>query len=162
MYKKFTNNLGNLPPYTIKFFFIMKVIAIILLTTMLQAKALTILAQKITIKENNVSLMSVLKKIGTQSGYDIVYNRDLLADYKLVEVNLKAVTVAEALNSTLANFPLIFTNDDRMIMIRRKEQVSIPCLYVAVRLPAGPDCFAPCHRYSAIARGAADSFRGWR
>ncbi len=123
MYKKITNNRGKLSRYTFKFLFMIKVIAIILLTGILQAKALNSFAQKITINEKNVSLIAVLTKIGVQSGYDVVYNRDALTSYRVAELNLKGASVEQALKASLANLPLSFIIEDKMIMIRRKVQV---------------------------------------
>ncbi|TDQ06317.1 SusC/RagA family TonB-linked outer membrane protein [Pedobacter metabolipauper] len=120
MYKNFTNYLGRPPGYILKFLFIMRVAIVIILTTILQLKANVTLAQRININEKNVDLTTILKQIRTQSGYDIIYNKDLVSGIKSLTVNFKNVTVDEALTRSLSNLPLSYVIEDKLIVIKRK------------------------------------------
>lgn len=120
MYKIFTNYFGIPPGYAKKILFTMKVFVVIMLTAILQAKAVTTFAQKITLNEKNVSLLSVIKKIRHQSGYDFVYNDDLISGFKNVQVSLVNGSVEQALNQSLKDLALTYTIQNKMIIIKRK------------------------------------------
>ncbi len=120
MYKNFTNYLGKPPGYTFKLLLIMKLIVVIFLTSIFQVKANSALAQRITISEKNVSLKKVLQQIRIQSGYDIIYNNDLIKSQSDINLNIKNATLQEALEKSLENTPLIFIIKDQTIMIQRK------------------------------------------
>ncbi|WP_442588425.1 SusC/RagA family TonB-linked outer membrane protein [Pedobacter sp. AW31-3R] len=98
----------------------MKIIVVILLTTIFQANASIGNAQTITIKEKGLSLETILNKISSQSNYDLVYNRNIVKGFNDLDLNLNAVSVEKALETCFRNLPLTFSIENRIVVIRRK------------------------------------------
>lgn len=117
-----------------KFLLVMKLIVICLLTTILQVSAKTY-AQRITMSHSNVPLEQVLKEIGKQSGYDFFYSMQLIKKANLVTVNLKNVSIEEALMRIFTNQPVTYTiaNDDKAVVIKVLDH--------AARTPAAGTAF---------------------
>ena len=120
MYKKITNNLGKRSRYALKSLIIMKVIVVILLATILQAKAAGVFAQKITINEKNVSLKVIIKKLHSLSGYDFIYNDDLINNEKGITLNVKDASVEDILKQVLNDRPLTFNFNNKFVVIQPK------------------------------------------
>lgn len=99
----------------------MKVLVVIILMTILQAKASVTFAQKINLNEKNVTLLSIIEKIRQQSGYDFVYNEDLINGYKNLQLSIANGTVEEALNQSLKNLALTYTIDNKLVVIKRRS-----------------------------------------
>ncbi|MGN6510667.1 MAG: TonB-dependent receptor, partial [Chitinophaga sp.] len=78
-------------------------------------------AQNITIHEKNAPLEKILKLIRAQSGYDFMYDKDLISKIDRIDLEVKNVTVKQAMQQCLAGLPLSFYIADRMIIIRKKE-----------------------------------------
>lgn len=78
-------------------------------------------AQLVTINQKNVSLKQVFKQVRQQSGYNILYDVDLLKETKPVSVNIKAVSVADAMKQILQNQQLSFTIKDRTIILEARN-----------------------------------------
>ncbi len=102
----------------------MKWMLAILLAAALQSAAASSYAQNITIHEKNAPLEKILKLIRAQSGYDFMYDKDLISRVDKVDLQVKNATVQQAMQQCLAGLPLSFYIDDRMIVIRKKEAVS--------------------------------------
>ncbi|WP_162847119.1 SusC/RagA family TonB-linked outer membrane protein [Mucilaginibacter gracilis] len=85
--------------------------------TLMQVSAAT-LAQRISISKRNAPLESVLKDIRQQSGYDILFDLDLVLKAKPVTVDLVNATLDEALQSSLAGQQLTYTLENKKIVIK--------------------------------------------
>ncbi|RPD40020.1 TonB-dependent receptor [Chitinophaga barathri] len=99
----------------------MKFALALLLAVALQATAANGYAQNITINEKNAPLEKILKLIRAQSGYDFMYDKDLISKIEKIDLQVKNVTVQQAMQKCLAGLPLSFYIDDRMIIIKKKE-----------------------------------------
>ncbi|QNK61104.1 SusC/RagA family TonB-linked outer membrane protein [Pedobacter sp. PAMC26386] len=119
MYRNFTtkNGIGN--RYIHKILFIMRLTTVLLMTAFMHVSAASF-AQRVTLKENNATLVSVLQKIQLQSGYDLLFNKNILNKSKSVSVSLNHVSVKEALIATLTNLPLTFEISGQTITIKEK------------------------------------------
>jgi TonB-linked SusC/RagA family outer membrane protein len=106
------------PPRII--FLVMKMTTIVLLISVMTVSASTF-AQKISIKEKNVSLDKVLKKIRQQSGYDFVYSDDILVLTTPVTVDLKDASIDDALKQSLKNQPLNYYIEDKSVIFKLKD-----------------------------------------
>lgn len=95
----------------------MKLIAILLTVTCLQVSAEGF-SQQITLSKNSASLKSVLHAIRKQSGFQLLYNTDLIQNAKPVSVNLQNSGLEEALKASLKgqNFSYEITN--KIILIK--------------------------------------------
>lgn len=100
----------------------MRVTTFLLLAAMMQVSATT-LAQRITINQKNATLTAIFKSIRTQTGYDFIYDQDLISKSLPVSVNLKNVELKEALARTLANQSLSFTIENKIIVIQEKTLI---------------------------------------
>lgn len=98
---------------------IMNLTSLILILTCLQVTAEGF-SQQITLTEKNASLKDVLQEIKKQSGYQILYNSDLIEKAKPVTINLKKATLKEALTVSLAGQPFGYELHDRTILISPK------------------------------------------
>lgn len=104
-----------------KLVFIMNLTAIILTVCSLSLSAAGY-SQKITLSEDNAPLKSVLQKIRKQSGYQLVYNSDVIGKASPVSVNIKNASLTEALTLSLAGQPLSFRISDNIILIKPEIQ----------------------------------------
>lgn len=102
-----------------KILLVMKLIVICLITTILQVSAKTY-AQRITLNRSNAPLEQVLKEIGNQSDYDFFYSLKLIKKTNPVTVNLKNVSIEEALMKIFTNQPVTYTiaTDDKAVVIK--------------------------------------------
>ncbi|MFA4868558.1 MAG: SusC/RagA family TonB-linked outer membrane protein [Pedobacter sp.] len=84
----------------------MKIIIFLLMISLVQVSAKG-LAQRISLVENNVPVEKVLQSIKTQSGYGFIYDVNDLKGQR-ISVNLKNVTIEEAVRATVRYLPLAF------------------------------------------------------
>lgn len=76
-------------------------------------------AQRISLS-GEYTLEKAFNQVEKQSGYSFFYNYDLLQKAKSVRVNLKNVTLEEALNSLLAEQPFTYSIQNKIIVLRQK------------------------------------------
>ncbi|MNK03580.1 Vitamin B12 transporter BtuB [compost metagenome] len=86
----------------------------------MQVSAAT-LGQRITIKENRITLKSVFKEIRKQSGYDFYYEGGIISKQELKDVKLNNATVDEALRAVLKDLPFTYVIVDHNVTIKKKE-----------------------------------------
>jgi TonB-linked SusC/RagA family outer membrane protein len=78
-------------------------------------------AQYVTLKERNVSLEKVFKKITRQTGYVFFYTDDLLEDAKKISVDLKGMPLKDALDVCFRDQPYDYLiSGNKTIAVRRK------------------------------------------
>ncbi|WP_114778556.1 SusC/RagA family TonB-linked outer membrane protein [Botryobacter ruber] len=76
-------------------------------------------AQRITLSERNSPLEQVLIKIKKQSGYNFLYNIQMLKDVKPVSLTLENATLPEALDKCFSGQPLTYVIENKTVIIRR-------------------------------------------
>ena len=96
---------------------VMKLIAILLTVACLQVSAEGF-SQQITLSKNNVSLKSVLQYIRKQSGYQLLYNTDLIQKAKPVSINVHNSGIEEALKQSLKGQAFTYEIADKVILIK--------------------------------------------
>ena len=77
-------------------------------------------AQRISLS-GEYSLERAFGQIEKQSGYSFFYDYDLLQNAKGVRVNFKNVSLDEALSTLLANQPFSYTIQNKIIVLRQKN-----------------------------------------
>ena len=113
----------------------MKLIMILLTLALVQAGA-TGYSQKVTIREKNASVEAVFRAIEKQTGYVFFYNNADLVNAK-VSINLKGVSLTEALDRCFAGLPLTYKVIGNTIAIKKKdESISLQNRNNNVLLPA--------------------------
>jgi TonB-linked SusC/RagA family outer membrane protein len=111
---------------TFKMLLIMKFTAIFLLAACLQVSAKGF-SQKVTLSVKKASLEKVLREIKKQSGYDLVYDIEMLRQRgKPVDITITDVTVEQALNMIFQNQPLAYEIvGNAIISVKEKPQLKI-------------------------------------
>ena len=119
MYKIYTRKSGMPKGYIHKILLIMRLTTVILVTAIMQLSASTY-GQKITLNEKNASLMQIFKQIRSQSGYDFLFDRDLIEKADPVSIRINNATIQEVLKRCFESQSLIYNIEDKTIVIREK------------------------------------------
>ena len=98
---------------------VMKLTAVLLLAACLQVSAKSN-AQSVTLSEKNASLEKVFKEIKNQSGYTFVYRDEWLKKASKVNIDLRNVTVEEALEACFKDQPLTYSLIKTTVVVRLK------------------------------------------
>ncbi|MBK0379911.1 TonB-dependent receptor [Mucilaginibacter segetis] len=97
----------------------MKLTTIIIITCLLQVSAAGY-GQKITLNEKDASLSSVISKIRQQSGYDFLGDTELLKKAGPITVNVKNVSITDALTACFNGQPITFSITDKIVVFKSK------------------------------------------
>lgn len=160
--KQYAFNLGMpsqwLPP---KLLLIMRLIIIIMTTFLIQAAASSY-AQKITLSERNAPLEQVLKKIKSQSGFDVLYASDILDQSKAVTLKLDNLPIADVLRKVFENQPLNYELKENTIFITRKvpgllERVAAYFILIDIRGKVSDESGKPLPGASVRVKGTTQS-----
>jgi TonB-linked SusC/RagA family outer membrane protein len=95
----------------------MKLVSILLLVACLHVKA-NVFSQQVSLKVKNVSLENVIKEIRKQSGYAFFYDASYLQKAFPVTVEVKNVTVEEALSKTFSGQSFTWEILEKTILIK--------------------------------------------
>jgi TonB-linked SusC/RagA family outer membrane protein len=98
----------------------MKLIILFMTTFLLQVSASTY-GQYITLKKDHINLKNAFNEIRKQTGYTVLYKSGLIKDTRPVKLNLKNVSLQEALKQILVGQDLEYSIEDRAIIIRKRE-----------------------------------------
>ncbi|GGA96338.1 TonB-dependent receptor [Mucilaginibacter rubeus] len=117
MYKIFTANICTHSCYPKKFLLIMKLTTFILFLAFMQASA-AVFSQKITYKQNDVTLKQVFNEINKQTGYNLFWSAKSIKNTPKIDVNFQNTSVEEALKTSLKNTGLTYTIDGKSVIIK--------------------------------------------
>jgi len=116
--KLFSFQKGFCP--TPKLLVVMKLTIILWIIGCLQVQAEGY-AQKVSLTQKNASLTDIFKMIRKQTGYSFLYNDRTLSKAKKVTLDLRDVTLEEALQACFNEQPLTYSIVDKTIVIKEKE-----------------------------------------
>ena len=102
----------------------MRLTTVILIASLMQVSA-SGFAQLITINRKNVQLKSVLKEIRRQSGFDFFYDGKIITDDQRIDINIRNVTIDEALHNTFEGLNFIYEIEGKKIAIKKKPAPSL-------------------------------------
>jgi TonB-dependent SusC/RagA subfamily outer membrane receptor len=102
-----------------KLWLVMRLTTIIILITLMQVSAAGF-AQNVTLNHKNASLEKIFREIHRQTGYDFLYNRDIIMKKQPVNVSAHNQPLEFVLNSCLDKLALEFSIEDKMIVIKEK------------------------------------------
>jgi TonB-linked SusC/RagA family outer membrane protein len=132
MYKNFTTNICTHSCYTKKFLLIMKITTLILVLAFMQVSA-SVFSQKITYKQNDVTLKQLFSEINRQTGYNVFWSPKGPQKSYTLSVDFKNTTLDEVLSTALKQFRLSYTVDGKSIIVKEAPATKIvtPALIVA-------------------------------
>jgi len=104
-----------------KWLIAMKITTFLLIASIMTVSGSSI-AQRVTLNLTNTKLVDVLKEFRKQTRYDFVYDAGLLEISKKVDLKLTNATLDEALKNALAGRDLIYTIDNEVVTISKKER----------------------------------------
>lgn len=107
-----------------KTFFVMKLTTALLIFICLHASARTY-SQKVSLNENNAPLQRIFKQIRKQTGYQFLYRDDLIQGASKITINVKEVSIEEALNECFKDQPLSYTVIERTILVKKKTEIPV-------------------------------------
>jgi hypothetical protein len=85
------------------------------------------LAQTISLAEKNASLLSIFEAINRQTGYEFLYDADVLAGANPVDITVTNATLEEVLSICFKQQPLTYVISEKTIVVKQRENpVSIP------------------------------------
>ncbi|HTD40666.1 MAG TPA: SusC/RagA family TonB-linked outer membrane protein, partial [Mucilaginibacter sp.] len=103
--------------YARKFLLTMKITTFILFLAFMQASA-SVFSQKITYKENDVSLKMVLNEINKQTGYNVFWSPKSIQNTHKLDVNFQNNSIEEVLDICLKDLKLTYTIEGKSIIIK--------------------------------------------
>jgi len=110
--------------YTPKLLLVTKLTAILLFAAFMQVSARTY-AQKINIKERDVKITDIFKKITKQTGYYFIYNKELIEKSPVVSIKVANADIIETLNKLLPGLNLAYEITDKGIAVTEKKSLGI-------------------------------------
>jgi type II secretory pathway component GspD/PulD (secretin) len=106
----------------------MKLTILLLFVAFLSVNASSFAQKNITLNEKNASLQKVLKAIKSQSGYNVFFIQSDLKKANAVNIDIKDMPLAEALNQCFKNQPLTYSIQANTIVVKERP-VNIAPVY---------------------------------
>ncbi len=120
MYNFYTKTTGVPLRYIQKFLLIMRLTTAFLIVGIIQVSAASY-AQKISLNETNAPIERIFNQIRLQSGYDFLFNRDLIKKAIPVDINVHNATIRQALEECFAGQPFTYVLEANTIVVKQKE-----------------------------------------
>lgn len=115
-----------------KIWLIMRLTTVILMTMLLQVSASS-LAQRVTLNQKKTSLEKIFREIHNQTGYDFLYDKELLDTKQPVSLSIVNQTLEQALTLVLDDQSLDFSIDDKTVIIKEKKKSLLTLLSNALK-----------------------------
>ncbi|WP_290306873.1 TonB-dependent receptor [Mucilaginibacter flavus] len=104
-----------------KILLIMKLTLVIMIGFLLQVSAKSY-GQRVSLSQKNISLEEVFKEIHKQTKFNILCDAEILQQTSAVNLNLRNVTIQDALSTCFAGKRLTYVIDGNTIVVKRKTQ----------------------------------------
>ncbi|MEX8546553.1 MAG: SusC/RagA family TonB-linked outer membrane protein [Mucilaginibacter sp.] len=132
MYKIYTKIPGTPNILYRKILRVMRLTTVLIIASLMQVSATTF-AQKITLRQKNVTLTSVLKEIREQSGFDFYYNFNDISKTQKVSVNFEGARLDEALVTVFKGLNLTFSIQGKIVSIKKQPNAILVKQAIDVR-----------------------------
>ncbi|WP_175635530.1 TonB-dependent receptor [Pedobacter ghigonis] len=113
----------------------MKLTILLLFVAFLHVNASSFAQKNITLNEKNASLQKVLKAIKSQSGFNVFFIQSDLKKSKAVSIDVKDVSLAEALNQCFKDQPLTYSIQANTIVVKERPANVAPANKTAQETP---------------------------
>lgn len=114
-----------------KILLVMKLSTILLIFTMLQARA-TGFGQLITLSEQQTSLREIFRKIKKQTGFNFLYNPQMLREAGNVTVEARSASLREVMDKCLRGVQLTYVITEKTVIIQRMPEPPVQQQRLAV------------------------------
>ncbi len=132
MYKK-TNELYGLQRRILwKICVVMKLTIILTAFLCLNAQA-SVFAQRLSLQAREKPIKDVLLEIKNKTGYDFLFNNNILIGAKPVTVNLKNASLKEVLDACLEGQALDYEIEEATVLLKRRPAAKVPLQIEAVQ-----------------------------
>lgn len=81
-------------------------------------------AQAINIKGNNLQIENLIKEIQKQSGYNFLFDDQLLAGTKAKQIDIKNASVTQALQAIFEHTNISYVVTDKNIVLKKKAKAT--------------------------------------
>ncbi|WP_161805826.1 SusC/RagA family TonB-linked outer membrane protein [Pedobacter sp. Hv1] len=122
MYKNYTNKIGMPNRHIAKIWLIMRLTTVILIATLMQVSAAS-LAQRVTLNQKKVSLEKVFREIHNQTGYDFLYDKELLDKKERISISANNESLEAVLDKCISDQSLSYSIEDKTIVIKEKKKI---------------------------------------
>lgn len=107
-----------------KYFLPMKLSLLIVLTAFLQTYGKGF-AQKVNIKVENAQLLTVFDQLREQTGFDFIYNFDLIKKAKPVSLDFRNAPLGEVLDQCLSRQALTYRIENTTVIIKKAQKEDV-------------------------------------
>lgn len=120
-YGTFKNEGGRITSriWNSKFLRIMKLVTVIMLAMCVHLSAINAEAQFVTLHEQNTELGKVFLKIRKQTGFNFLFNTQIMKEARPVTVTIENLPLEEALDAIFEEQPLTYSIIDQTIVIKK-------------------------------------------
>lgn len=82
-------------------------------------------SQGITIVRQNTTIDEIFRTIHQQTGYDFIYNSEVVQPSKKISINVVNASINEVLSNCLKGLPVVYSIEGKTIMVREKSKMNI-------------------------------------
>ena len=107
-----------------KILLIMKLTFVLMIAALMEVSASSY-AQKVTLSSKQITLREVFRQIRRQTGYNVLWNVEILKNAKPVAIQVTDATVEEVLRKSFDNQPFTYTIHQNTIVVTRKPEPTV-------------------------------------
>ncbi|MDR6784841.1 TonB-linked SusC/RagA family outer membrane protein [Pedobacter africanus] len=96
-------------------------LTIVIMTMLLMQVSARSTAQKVSLSENNTSILQVFNLLRSQTGYDFLYSDEILKLAKPVTLYVKDKPLADVLNSIFEKQELVYVLKNKAVIVSKRE-----------------------------------------
>ena len=111
---------GKTSRVTFKILRVMKLVLILLITTVIQVSASSY-AQTVSLNLKDASLKEAMDKIRKQTGYHFLYKTEMLSESKHVNLSVSNEPLLQVLEKCFADQPITYTINKNNVILRKKN-----------------------------------------
>jgi TonB-linked SusC/RagA family outer membrane protein len=119
--------------YIIKLLLMIKLVFVLLITALLQVSSAETFSQTVSLKFNKAKLETVLKEIGSQTGYDLVYITPVINGAKPVTINVNHAPLEEVLDKSFDNQALTYTIKNKTIIVKARAEAEFSANLTSIK-----------------------------
>lgn len=116
-----------------KVLLIMKLTFVLIITALMEVSASSY-AQKVTLSSEQITLHEVFHQIRKQTGYNVLWDAEILKDAKPVAIRVTNATVEEVLQKSFAHQPFTYTIRENTIVVTRNPVATVVTIPIKGRV----------------------------